>query len=609
MYAIFNAEFLRYRKWAFMVLLAQLGIWIFVARLMPLLEAGAVIRSFSYLTIVFGSLGFGALQMYLHRRKNDWTYLIHRPLAPHKIYLALAGAGIACIALALPLGWLIMVAGLDISTNAVVDFRHYMHAFYSCSAAISAYLIGGLIIISASRGAFLLLGLLTLVLTDIPANTSVAFTIALILIAILLYLNASSFRPDPKIHLADKHTITLMSLPMQFGIVFILVLSTTVFYHIPRFMIGNHPDNNPEEGAYNYLWQLNEAEQVTHLLKDSNLPNKAALIRQADIADFEQLHSYREEFPIRGQLHFKDEQNGISHADTNSHWAFSHDSMVLQGNHIITGDIVGYFGMNGFIDADAMILATDRFDSVPFIIGDQYLQTRQTLYEIDFSERLLSIKFALDGKDSFRTRPNFRDNFVALTSENFLFLFDPEEFDEEQEPAFADYAIPHPEMHSPSAFMGLYRMVDGYLIVYHESEYNAFDSAGAEIVYARLGGSIESIHKIAFSVRVHPAPIQHFAYAVSPVLDVTKQALFRAIDPSNTRNRSLGESSAMPMPTSVQLTAAILALLAVVCVVILARRIQLERSRMTLWTVMAAIFGLPALISFGLMNKLRSDVG
>ncbi len=607
MYEIYKAEFLRYRTWALLVLLAQLSIALFLGRLGPLLEVGGTVRAISYLVIVIGSLGFGCLQMYLHRRKNDWTYLIQRPLAPYKIYLALAAAAISCIALALPAGWLIMVSGLDLFTNGVVDSRHYLHALFGCAAGVAAYLIGSLIMLSASRGAFLLIGLLALVVTDISDNTPLALLIALVLIAGLLYLNARSFKSDLSTHLQAKHAIVLMSVPMQFGIAFMLLLSTTVFYHIPRFVIGNHPDNNPVVGAYKYLWNLDEAGQVEYLLRDSDLPNKASLIRQAEIADYELLHSRPERFARRGQLHFLDEQNGITHADTNTHWAFSHDSMLLQGNSRATGEIIGYVGQNGFIDADAEPVAADRFGQVPYLIGDRYLQTLHALYEVDFSERLLTVKFALDGDDSFRKRPDFTDHFVAITSNKYLYLFDPEDFREEQETAIPDYAIPHPDMFSVGSHIGLYRMVDGFLLAYHDREYLAFNTPGAEIVYARLDGPVESLHVATFPVRAHPAPMQHFDYVVSPVLNVTRHAIFRAIDPTNTFFRSLRESAEMRMPKSVNVTALVFALCAVVGVALLARRIHLERSKTLLWLSMAVLFGLPALISFCLMNPLRRD--
>lgn len=605
MYALLKAEFIRHRRWAILALLLQLGIWIFASRFGPVLEISGAMRSLSYLAIVLLCFGFGALQMYLHRRQNDWVFLIQRPLAPARIYLALASAGFALIAIAIPLAWVLFVAGLDTLTSGVVDVRHYLHGLFSFCAALCAYLLGSLVISSASRGAVLLIGLLTVVVTNISASTPLAFFIASLAIGLLLYLNAKSFLPDPKRHLSDAPSITLMSVSMQFGIVFMLVLSTSIFYHAPRFVIGNHPDNNPKQGTYSYFWRLNESQRIAYLLKDSDAPDAKSLIRQAELADYERLHTSPERFAERGQLHFLDEQSSLLHEQSNTRWSFSHDQMLLQGNHMITGEVIGFMGRNGFILPDSEANAADRFISVPFLVGERYLQTREALFEIDFRDRILSTKFALPNDDQFVTRPEFREHFAALTSNEHLYLFDIEQFAEVQSTALPDYVIEHPDMFSHGAFVELYRMVDGYLIVYHSAHYRNFDEPGADVLYASLDGEIDLLHSVPFPVSIHPAPIAHFDFLLSPLLHVAKQQLYSLIRLENHATSTGFGALDFPAQSSVYVTLSILFLGSIIAVLVLGKRLALGRTKTILWTALALLFGLPAFISFLLMNKLR----
>ena len=46
-----------------------------------------------------GGLLFGLLQMGLHKRPGGWAYLIHRPLSPIRIFLALSNAALCLMAL------------------------------------------------------------------------------------------------------------------------------------------------------------------------------------------------------------------------------------------------------------------------------------------------------------------------------------------------------------------------------------------------------------------------------------------------------------------------------------------------------------------------------
>ena len=89
MFELYKSEFSRYRKWSLILLGALLGVFLLVSKLKAILE-GDALQNFAFTAYaVMGGLIFGVVQMLLHKRTNNWTYLVHRPLSAHKIYAAL----------------------------------------------------------------------------------------------------------------------------------------------------------------------------------------------------------------------------------------------------------------------------------------------------------------------------------------------------------------------------------------------------------------------------------------------------------------------------------------------------------------------------------------
>lgn len=604
---LFKSEFLRYRKWALLVMASFLAAAVFVSRLEPFLDPNSESMAIISVILIFSSLVFGLAQMLLHRRTNHWTYLVHRPLAPQKIYIALMAAGTAALALAVMLPWAIMVIGLDLVTSSVVDTRHYAYVLYFFLVCCAAYLVGSLAALSANRGAILLAPLLFTLLLPSPDSTLSQFLPAIVMIGLLLTLNIVSFKPDLAQHLRRPWAIVLMAAPLCVPVMYGLVMSSAITYHIPKFILGTHPDNNPVEGTFRYFWNLDAAARVGYALEGSDHPQADHYSQQATLADTAILSTSAWPFPHRSQLHVKDHQYALTDRASNTVWQFSHDSMLLEGRHAISQQHVGAVGRNGFLDHVDAATEADRFQEAPVMVGSNLMATPEVLYQVDFAERGLFVKFQPAAGERMIGLPRLKEHFVSLATDKHLMLFDRRTFADEYQAASPDYVIPHPVDPAGVYYVQSYRMVDGYLLVYSGPDLLAFDTPGLVTMHARPGAEAELVHRRTFDMYAHPAWIRHFSEIVSPLTTILHDQTLALIDPRFSEGKSWTMERLRSYPAHLYWLALLLQITALLAVLWLARRHRLGARRTVTWVVMAGLIGLPIVVAFVMMNPWRLD--
>lgn len=605
MVEIFRSEFLRYRKWAFLVTAVLLAVFTFIARLEPFLDPGSVSMALVSVALLLASLAFGFAQMMLHRRSNHWTYLVHRPTDPRHIYLGLMLAGFAILAIAVAAPWAVMITGLDISGASVVDTRHYAYVVYFYLICAAAYLVGNLAVLSANRGAILLTTLLFILLLPSPDNSVALFLPAFVLIALFITLNILSFKPDLGQHFRRPWAIALMVLPLCVPLMYGLSMSSTLTYHVPRFLMGTHPDTNPVDGTFRYYWNLDAAERVDYVLKGSEHPQSNYYIRQATLADDTIISTRSWPFPYRGQMFVKDFQYALVDEGSNTVWQFSHDSMLLEGRHVISQKSVGAVGRNGFLDSIDDATDADRFEVVPVMVGDNLMITPEILYQVDFAERYMAVKHQPAAGERYFGAPQFEEHYVALVTDKRVLLFDRQEFADEYQPAEPEYSVPHPVNPNGIYYVQTYRMVDGYLMVYSGPSLLGFDKSGTIALYARLGGGAELIHQRSYDIYAHPSWIRHMTEIASPVTLIAYEWTLDLIDPNFSRGNIWTWERVTSYPGHIYWLIVVLQLGAALGVFLLARRHELNGAQTATWVAMAFFLGLPALAGFLLMNPWR----
>jgi len=603
---LFKSEFLRYRKWALLAMASLLVAFMFIARLKPFLQAWDEQTLLTMLVMVGGSLAFGIVQMYLHKRDNHWTYLIHRPLEPRNICLALLGAGAAAITVAVAIPPLVMILSIDMFSAEIVDVRQYAYVPFMLLASFVGYLIGTLSVLNASKGVILLTSLLALILLPAPASNLLQFLPTVLILSGLLYLNIVSFKPDLGKYFERPVSIILLAVPMMALLMIGVLMSSLATYHIPRFIMGSHPDNNPINGTHAYMWEYSEKDRPAYALETSSHPKAEHFIAQAKYADVDWISTERVTFGRLGQMSYLDGQYALEPSDTNTIWQFSHDSMLMEGREKANGKPVGVIGKNGFLDEARDATEADVFTSVPFLVGEKFLQTSTALYQVNFEERTLDVKYQAEAGEVFLNPPQFRDDFVALVTDKHILMFDNKAFIDGYEPAVAEYSVPIPAKSENIEHIWTYRMVDGYLLMFSGRHYLGFHRNTVEVVHAKLGGDFERIGLREFPLQRHPQWILFLEEMTSPMMHLMVNSSNNLIEPSNPTFDSVSTIIERQYPTQVYWFAALIHLFGAIFAFFWCRHRKLGKPAVLTWVMLNALFGLPAVFACILMTPFRA---
>jgi hypothetical protein len=601
---LIKSEYTRYKGWGFLATAVVLGMYGFITRFKPFLQPNDMQSAFIYLSLIGGSLLFGILQVVMHKRASHWTYLIHRPLSTTRIYLALTLAGLAIISLVVIVPLLTMVGGIDTFSAVVVDVRHYLYILHIFLASILAYLIGQLIILNASKGIVVLILLFAPALAVTHTSNIALFFPLIVMIAGVFYLNIKSFKPDLNQYLRNPLSIFLLAVPMSFAFAIILLISTTLFYHVPKYIAGTHPDDNPQIGSMEYMFQLNIKERPAYALETNQHKRIKSLVAQTQLVEPEHLDVDVWTFPRRGQLPNKDRSYSYAFIDDATHttWQFSHTSMLLEGRSNNSRGPIGAIGKQGFIENTALASANDKFKKVPFLLNKQFVMTADTIYQLNLAELTLDIKHQLVGDESYVGRPQFKKQGVVVVTSKRTLIFDTQDFINSYDTVEPDYIVLHPSALEDMRYVVGYPVAGGYMMLYFSNRQHGFDKPGAHVILAQIGGEALPIGSRSFDLYAHPAWIRHFRFIISPVIYSAQSMLLHALEPQDLAFASYERLSNREYPQSIYLVSFILHVLSGLTVFALTRHHRHGKSQRIIWVLLGTLIGLPALFSFILLN-------
>ncbi|WP_025895925.1 hypothetical protein [Kordiimonas gwangyangensis] len=440
-----------------------------------------------------------------------------------------------------------------------------------------------------------------------PSNDFAQFAPMLVVLAVLYALNIVSFKPDLSTHVRKPWAIALMALPMCYALTYGLAMSTLIYYHIPRFIMGTHPDNNPINGTVEFIWSLKGADRVAYALEGSDNGNADFYAKQAELAEEGWISTSAWTYPRRGQLHTQDAQYALTPKGTSDVWQFSHDQMLMIGHSRIGQKPLGAIGMQGFIDSADDATDADRFNTVPTMVGEKFLATPEVIYQVNFAERRLDIKHAPEAGEHYIGRPQMGENYVALVTNKHVLMFDPHQVADEYEAAVPEYVIEHPVPVSIIASIDTYRLVDGYLLTYYGPNFFGFDQPGSMVMHAKLGGGVEVINARHYREQRHPAWVRHFMEKISPALHVMDNAYLSSVEPTNADYTSPSELLAREYPKPIYWMAGLLMLVSAAVNFLLSRRHGLSRAETVTWTLLGACLSVPAVVAFLLMHPWRRE--
>lgn len=429
MFNLFKIELLRHYKMATGVALLHFGVLYYLYTLGASILRGS--QALIWLLFCAAlSAGFGIFQMYLHKRDNDWLYLLHRPLPPKKIFFALVSAGSCISLLAGVLPMVLDVIVMHGNGMFGIEARHYQSMVYAAAVSLTAYWCGCFAMLSANRLGFLALSLIAIFPTVAPESE--LWVSALLLMASGFALAHVAFKPDlsqPPTHL---HTLMLTELPIRAGGLVLITITAGLLLWVSDILSGNSRTGSPVPGTDDFVRRMPAKEVMQLALENSTHASARRLAQQVALGETMDVGTasfYRN--PRRGQVPFIDEDILMGSGDGTTLWRFHHDVMLFEGRNVDTAAFTGWLGPDGIHDAEDPLPAV-HFDSVPWVAQDRYILSDNDIYQIDWEARRVYHRYHDTDADRFNNSLKIGETTTTLYSNNRLYLFDSAAFRDEE---------------------------------------------------------------------------------------------------------------------------------------------------------------------------------
>ncbi len=612
MFDLFKNEYKRYQKPALVMMIVQLAIWGFIYTQKPILANHQLQSGLMNLFMILSGLLFGVLQMALHRRKNNWAYLLHRPISPAKIHLALISAAAVLMLIAVVLPFLMVLMILDLFTSDPVELRHYLYLLHMIGLTFSCYLIGTYTVLSPNKGALLTFGLVFLMVNGSHSSALLTLMTDLVITVITFYLSKKSFKINLSSHFKQKTTIFIAALVLQPALAFVIFLSQSIYYHLPMMLLDKHPDQYTQQqnlGYYSVLWHMENHQRVKMILEGSDYPDVAQLIEQVKLASSDAINGRLTLAAVRGELFYKDRSYALDDEANNKQWIFSHNKMLFEGRDSNSGDLVGFLGKSGFFNADISPTDEDRFEVIPKLTSNQYVQSSNTLYGLDFDQQLMEVKHQLPEGETYQSAVLFnRDTAVIiLFSDKALYFFDPDEFSEENIYTKATNRVVHPITLGNDTQIHYSKLIDGYLVEYRRSQVFGYEKPLVKLIYAKHNGQNNLIGEMSFiDYRPLPKLVTDSNFWISPIIDSYVFSFIQGLyNPKDGRYVTLDNIGEQGYGKETYLIAILLAMLSAITTFFIASRLPMNKSTRVFWVLLNLIFSIPGLLCFLLMNPWR----
>ncbi len=600
---IIKSELKRYQTLALIAFVGQIFLWIMIAKFTVILAPGAMKHGFLMIISAAGGFGFALISMGLHKRKNHWTYLVHRPLSVKKIHTALSIASLLIIFLSFVLPFTAITLYLDILTNNIVELRHYLYCLHMMAVASIAYFIGSFVILTPSKGAILSAWILSYLILRTQTPVSSDLLIDLVFALITFYIARQAFKVNLDEFSDNKVNIVLSAFVLQPAILFLLVTLQTVYYHMPLMVIGEHPSKQKEAVNYTNFIAKDIVAQYTMVVNGTEHQSKDAFLRQLSLSEFKNIRGAKFQAPYVQQLFAKDRSFSLSDIDKNDFWIFSHSKMVFIGRDIKSDKIVGYLGINGFLVDEDEISQSDRFASIPMVDGNKTIQTNSKIYFVDFKQQTINLKHQLAEGESYLSSPRMMFDMVVVKTSHSILFFDQIDFLDETKLVKNLFTVKHPIDYRQAFQFEITEVLNGYLILYRSFDYFGFNNPGSSVSFLDRDGMVESIASYVFEERNLPEFIFYQKFILSPLFMMMVGSEFKSsIDYGTSAPEKYRNLSDQRYSLTLFIACVILALISSLTTFLVSRRMQMKPSLVTLWTTMNLFLSLPGLVSFLLLN-------
>jgi len=611
MFSLFISEFKRYQKAALILCLVQLGLWNILSRLQMLLHPGSEKHAALVLSCLFGGLLFALLSIGLHKRKNSWTYLVHRPLAINKIHLAISLAGLALLFIAFVLPFLTVCIALDLFTDNVVEMRHYLYALHLFLIMATAYFAGQFIMLHPSKLAFAIVFIFLYLIERNHSPLSYELGVDALLAGLTAYVAHSAFRINLSTYSTKTAVIVISVILLQPAALIGFLMLQAVYFHIPMTILGLDPlDKKPDGNMPNTYLEFVRQDAPTiakQLLTLSKQEETASLVRQAAFAEYKPISRNRVSFADRHGLFMNDTSRSFMLTDSiaKTFWVFSHQHMLFIGRDFHQEKVIGFMGPDGFVSDLENAQHVTRFEYVPSVIFGNNVQTQKRLYKVDFEQQRVNLIHELKDQEHYLTSINQAFDFVVLMSNQNSYLFNRIHFDDADSIVTPTHAVPHPTHIMEFLTVDIAEVSDGFMLVYQGRHLGGIEKPGAALVYQPHEADYRLFSKHIFVEKLYPEFVQNQKFMLSPItMNIIDNTLTSALHFSFEPPRTMGGFWQRHISPQVLYFCVFAAIFSAVITFVVARKIGLPNKTTWLWVVINLVCALPGLATFLMLNRL-----
>jgi len=598
---LFFSELRRFRWLALVVFVAHLLLLLFLHRVGNLLQQSyfdALPMLFIYMAV---GLTLAVLQIGSYRKPGQWTWLIHRPLAPARIFTALALSSLALLAFAIVLPMLLLLLGTEFLTTRVVDLRHYLMPVHVLGFTLMAWMAGAHACVSRSRAAIAVFFAPLLLALHLASTVVLLLPVSLAL-GWLSYITLRSFRANRDAPIRGTTTLIVTALPLQIGLFLLCVVLWRFLFVSGSILLGVDPLNTdfPPKGGLIATQRAEPATEIVLGLNQSADPRAASWREQLPLLEAIRIGPYLTRFPVRQQLSNLQLPIGWYDEERNISWTFSHDDMLFVGRNPESGAERGVLGLGGAGD-------TTPFKAVPVVTEHDDLLVPGALYGLDADMQTIELRLALRDGEKFMAMPQREFNrILLLTNQRLMALREDRRAAARIPPLIPDWALDLPRGPQHFEFVSLAELMDGWLVSFvygngmRQIGFNQFNVAAQpwqQVQFLDTGGRVTVVGERKIN-EDFPA-IHRTNWWLSPPLEVAATFPEAVIDKGLTWPVLL---TPLPRVPVLYVAAALMLLLSTVAAWWWLRGTRMARTRRRVWLASCALLGLPALLSLFLLE-------
>ncbi|MCR5869462.1 MULTISPECIES: hypothetical protein [unclassified Sphingomonas] len=578
MIQLYTAECRRFARWGLGVVALHLLALLMLDRFLPGL------RNFGEIYIivgcVYGLAGaiLGVYQAASYARINHWIALLHRPLAPWRIMLAISSAGATIVIAAILIPTLVFTAWLTAQPGNVVDIRHWILPLAGACVGLVGFILGNYVAVAPRRYGWTAIVTVLILIAGENAAGARALLLFAMIVAILGLALAGAFKPERTDPPSNPALLAITAAVTAFGLYFVLLVGGAFAYQMTLVAAGRNPlINVPTPGGLVETSRADSGELIATALPEA--PALGAAVRKAKPI---RLPNVVDSLPISGELisampaRLVDQRRGVE-------WTFSHDANAFVGLRLKDRRPAG-------------VLKPERaFDAPPLPTGDDRMIAGGTLYRFDPARGAIDSQFTLPAGEVIVARPVQVGTVIAILGDRALYLVAQSDGKSRRVPvagAIGDIRridlAPLPDRMLISFFFGR----------------NAIEGparAWQHVVAVAPDGAVSTVARRSFAPEFSDA-VRYRIYWLSPATHLIAEAVTRMGGNAAPYLRS----EPIAVPGSIRLASVFLSLIAAVGTVLLARRRRLRPVPTACWVAATLLFGLPVLGTFLLMGRRRA---